>query len=330
MYSTRGSLKVHQAHTKACLLLSDDEFIIAEYDCDDCDSMFTSKQRLDLHKNICLKYNIRIVTEKYAKEKYELYEKYVKEKYESEEKNKHIETINKKILEQKDKEILRLDNRITELTGLLASRPTSIINNTNTNSNNSNNTNQVKNEDNRVLNVVTFLKEINKPITTKLLEDNVKHLTVHHCLGGGTGLADYALQFPLAETPIVCTDQNRHNFKYLDEFNGRVIVNEDKNLIQFNPRFFAAIKERSRVLLEEFAKDIDITDDEGLAKATEIANILKDINYSSRGDKTKISDDLVTRIATKTPFSVVMKMLNNQPRIEAAQTVTNTSTVEII
>jgi len=314
-YSSRGNLTKHQKNTKACLALEEDD-ANDEFECGSCEKILTSQQNLNAHSLVCKQKDKNLIKS--------LENELVIKETELTVKNSEITEMKIK-LEEKNKENDRLSNLLKEF----IHKPTNIINNTNTNSNNTN-TNQVKNEDNRVLNVVTFLKEINKPITTKLLEDNVKHLTVHHCLGGGIGLADYALQFPLAETPIVCTDQNRHNFKYLDEFNGRVIVNEDKNLIQFNPRFFAAIKERSRVLLEEFAKDIDITDDEGLAKATEIANILKDINYSSRGDKTKISDDLVTRIATKTPFSVVMKMLNNQPRIEAAQTVTNTSTVEII
>jgi len=316
-YSTRGNLTKHQKTSRACLALGDDNyndrFTDGEFACIACEKILTSQQNLNAHYLICRQKdkNLIITLENELVDKNS---EITDMKIELGVKNNEINNMKIK-LEDKNNE----NDRLSDLLKEFINKPT-IINNTNNN--------QVKNEDNRILNVVTFLKEINKPITTKLLEDNVKHLTVHHCLGGGTGLADYALQFPLAETPIVCTDQNRHNFKYLDEFNGRVIINEDKNLIQFNPRFFAAIKERSRVLLEAFSKDIDITDDDGLAKATEIANILKDINYSSRGDKTKVSDDLVSRIATKTPFSIVMKMLNSQPRVEAQSN--TVATAEII
>ena len=288
-YSTKSGLKVHQTRTKSCISMRDEFVVLQDFKCEYCYKFFTSSATLKSHIKNCPCKNKHLMIENMKKE---LIEK--------------CREIN-----EKDEEIYKLQQKNKELSDILkecALKPI-IINTTNNNSNN-NMSNQIKNEDNRTLNVVTFLKEINKHISTKLLEDNVKHLTIHHCLGGGTGLADYALQYPLSENPIVCTDQSRKAFKYAEDFNGRTLINEDKNLIQFNPRFLSAIKDRSRELLEDFSKTIDISDEDGLAKATEISNIIKDINYSAKGEKTKISDDLVLRIAEKTPFSIILKMLN--------------------
>ena len=269
-YCSKGSLTTHQKRTKSCLALRNDVIIVAEFECDGCDKIFVSKRSLSNHLDICPKYIKNSITKTLEKE-------YAKQ------------------LAEKDHEISRLSDLLKEV----ISKPT-VINN--------NNTNQIKNENNSILNVINFLKDTNKPITNQLLEDSTKHLTLHHCLGGGIGLADYALKYPLSEAPIICTDSSRKNFKYLEQFNGKVLVNEDKELIQFNPRFFSTIKDRSTELLSAFIENnIDISDDEGITKAVEITNIIKDINNSSNGEKTPVSDDLVKRIASKTSLINAVK-----------------------
>ena len=296
-YCSKKSLDIHQKRTKSCLALQGDNIIVVEFECDDCCKNFSSKKSLSNHLNICPKYikkeHANQLAEKDLEHAKKLAEKDLEHAKKLAENRKYLEYKKQLFENEKDHEISRLSDLLKEV----ISKPTVI-----------NNTNQIKNENNSILNVINFLKDTNKPITNQLLEDSTKHLTLHHCLGGGIGLADYALKYPLSEAPIICTDSSRKNFKYLEQFNGKVLVNEDKELIQFNPRFFSTIKDRSTELLSAFIENnIDISDEEGITKAVEITNIIKDINNSSNGEKTHVSDDLVKRIASKTSLINAVK-----------------------
>jgi len=107
MYSTIYTLKIHQERTKACMKLREDKVELVKYDCDDCESDFSSKHVFEYHKTICLKYNIRLIREEYDKR-----------------------------LIDKNKEIIKLETavkdhniHIKQLEELLANKPTHITNN---------------------------------------------------------------------------------------------------------------------------------------------------------------------------------------------------------
>ena len=298
LYSTKGNLETHQKNTKACLIIRNDRFVIEEFECNYCNKVMSTSYSLNNHIKICAAKKVKesLISK-------DIIISNLNDKLKQKDKEiADVISLKDKELSVKDDIIVSKDKEIERLSYLLNNAITapSVINNNST---------QVKNEDNRTLNVITFLRETNKPITNKILEDNVKNLTLHHCLGGGTGLADYALKYPLSEAPIICTDSSRRNFKYLDEFNGRLLVNEDKELIQFNPRFFDTIKDRAEELLKKFIGTLDISEDYGMDKATETTHIIVDIKRSADGEKTMVSDDLVRRISVNTSFPTIIKAI---------------------
>jgi len=283
-YSTYGNLIRHQKSSQECMELRDEKFILIEdeFDCVGCYRIFYQKSNLDKHLPTCIKYQIYITEKKYnlilAEKDKEIF-------------NKDKENIELKI-QLKDK-----DTELKNIIDKAISKPT-IINNNN---------NIVKNEDNRVINVVNFLKEINRPITDQLLADNAQHLTLQHCLRGGEGLALYAMQFPLTEAPLICTDSARKNFKYVDRIRNNNIITEDKELAYFNPRFFEAIKEKATKLIADYVGTLDTTDPDVLKACQEYIKITLDIKHSADGDKTIISDELIKALAKKTILSVMMR-----------------------
>jgi len=114
-YTSRSSLNNHLKSAKFCISMRDKEdsqgIILIEFRCDECVITFTSKFNLDKHLAKCVKYNIKLLTEKF------------------EIRISHIENNNNILIEQKDKEIDRLNERTKELGLLLASRPVNITNN---------------------------------------------------------------------------------------------------------------------------------------------------------------------------------------------------------
>jgi len=283
-------LKVHQETTKACLaLLEEIDRIIKEFRCNSCDKNFTSLRNLNIHLNSCKNMNQTI-----KKELDDMKQLFNDGKNE-------IQSL-KIALQEKDKEIDRLSNLVKEA----IKKPTVI--------------NKIDNSktDNRSINIVSFLKELNKPMTMQVLLDSVVHLTLDHCLGGGYGLASYAIKYPLSEAPIVCTDVARKNFSYLEEKDGDQYVSNDRKLYRFNPKFFQTIKDRSEELLTGYLtlKNFDMSNPGELSIIIKVKNIISNINLSSQGEETRVSRELVNVICNQLDPVFIQNKFNKPTIIE--------------
>jgi len=273
--SSPATLKIHQARTKACLALRD-EIALEEFICDCCDKSFSSQQKLNNHSSICKSRGLQI------KEELDDIKKTVQEQ--------NI------LLTEKNKEIERLEKRVTDLTLLLATKPTisNVIN------------------DNRSTNVVNFLKEINKPITLSTLMYNVKFLTMNHCIDGGDGLARYYIEHPFKEAPIICTDSSRKNFSYCKKSHGVIEVVKDKKLCKLNPKFFEAIMEEVEHNITKHMKieGYDINNSSDQLFIAKYLGIINDVKASARGVETKVSIDLINSLANRTGIDIVRSIFS--------------------
>lgn len=157
------------------------------------------------------------------------------------------------------------------------------------------------------------------PITEKLLQDNVKYLTLNHIKAGAAGLAKYALEYPL-KGKIICTDYARRKLKYKNE-EGNIVSDPDGHKISC--MIFKSTKKRSDELAQPYMDNLqgtlwnipleskDDLNDEELESATQymnsVSSILHDVislknqmRYSINGDKTDLQSDFVKYICAKT------------------------------
>jgi len=288
MYATIYTLKIHQERTKACMKLREDmlEFVpeLAKLECDDCNNNFSSKACLEYHKNICLKYNIRLIREEYDKRLID--------------KDKECDQKIKTIIEQKDKEI----KTIKEITELLANKPTVV--------NNNNNNNTMKNTNTNTFNIAQFFKDVNKPLTDKGLTDSVPKLRFHHCVQGGKGFAEYASDYALENVALLCTDVSRNKFQYEEEFNGKKVHIIDPELIQFNPKFFKIIKDAvTNFLTPHMNELIETGEDQNMEKSTQMAMIINNVNNASLGKSNNLTDEFVKCLAPRCVPNLIEKRL---------------------
>jgi len=295
MYSTRYALKIHQERTKACLKLREDTAEstsnLTKFECDDCSSDFSSKHAYEYHKTICLKYNIRLLREEYDKRLVD--------------KDKECNDKIKVIIEQKDKENLKLETtvkdqniRIKEITELLANKPTVVNNNT------------MKNTNTNTFNIAQFFKDVNKPLTDKQLTDSVPKLRFHHCVQGGKGFAEYASDYALENVALLCTDVSRNKFQYEEEFNGKKVHIIDPELIQFNPKFFKIIKDAvTNFLTPHMNELIETGEDQNMEKSTQMAMIINNVNNASLGKSNNLTDEFVKCLAPRCVPNLIEKRL---------------------
>lgn len=157
------------------------------------------------------------------------------------------------------------------------------------------------------------------PITEKLLQDNVKYLTLDHIKAGAAGLAKYALEYPL-KGRIICTDYARRKLKYKNE-EGNIVSDPGGHKISY--KIFKSTKKRSDELAQPYMDNLqgtlwnipleskDDLNDEELESATQymnsVSSVLHDVislknqmRYSINGDKTDLQSDFVKYICAKT------------------------------
>jgi len=306
-YSTIYTLKTHQETSKSCVKPTEDNSVLIVFDCDDCENNFTSKYGLNKHLKICMKRLIRLAVEEY-RQKLADKDKQLDIK---DDKIKELEIQSDKkyreISDQKDKEINKLEQRVRELTTLLVNKPTNVITNNNNNTSSSSTSNTM-NKNN--INVVQYLKEVNKPVTDTLLSESVKNLRLHHCLQGAKGLAEYAYEYALTEIALVCTDVSRNKFQYTEEINGSNRHTVDPELIQFNPRFFKTIKDKISDIITPHMNDLMDTGEEyNMEKSQELANVIKNVNNASEGRSNDLTDEFIRCLAPRCATNIALKRL---------------------
>ena len=311
-YSTKYTLKTHQEKTKSCMKIRENPDFIGKFNCSDCENNFSNKYNLLNHHKICLKRNIRIGVEEYKKkiydndneiefEKIKLKEEELRIKQQCNEEINNLKEKHKIVVDQKDNEIFKLETRISELTNILASKPTTnIMHNNNTNTMNKNNT----------FNVIQYLKDVNKPVNDKMLKESTTNLRLHHCIQGGKGFAEYAIDHALLNIALICTDVSRNKFQYTEEINGTVKPIVDPELVQFNPKFFGIIKEDVSNFLTPYMNDLlDTGDEENMQESTRISYIINYVNNASLGKSNDLTDEFLRCLAPRCTPSIIEKKL---------------------
>ena len=195
-YATKSSLNHHKRTAKKCLLLREPIDKINLYKCKKCNYETSRKSSLIIHvckiENINEFYEKKLVEYKYENNNLKLkLEKYEEEISRLVSDNFNLQT---ELKEYKDK--------IFEL----ASKPTSINNNTNTKTTTNNNTNNLIISDWRK---DTITEKVERGFTMEHLEDGLK--------GVARFTDEHIIKGPDGKKSLVCSDPSRMIFKYKDE-----------------------------------------------------------------------------------------------------------------
>ena len=254
-YSSKSNMLMHQKTAKKCLILRNIPLVEYSYKCEHCNFVSVRKSSLTSHQSSC---------KKMKKETYEILEK------EAVKKDTEINNLTK-ILEDKEKTIIRLEKELKECKdqlkdnfNMIASRP-NIVNTTNT-------TTKINNL------IIADFKE-------STIRDKVEsNFTLEHLNDGLRGVAkftkDHIVNSDDGNPKYICSDPSRAVFKYKDE-NG--VVQKDvkatrlKNaikdpIITKSKKLF--IDENSR-LFDSIANNDD-DDDENNERMNEQITVLKD------------------------------------------------------
>jgi len=191
LFSTKSNLTNHNKTAKYCIDKRKNNEI-DEYKCC-CETIFTSKKNLDRHKKTC---NIKDVIQPYKDENIKLQNENIK-----------FENQNKIYLEQldnKDKQIKELQDKLTSIALAGVSKSTITTNN-------------ISNINNKILNISPL--DLNDSEKLKNILDS--KFDTNYILDGQKGLAHFAKDHFLKDDDgnlnYVCTDPSRQTFKYKDE-----------------------------------------------------------------------------------------------------------------
>jgi hypothetical protein len=197
LFSTKSNLTNHHKTAKYCIDKRKNGNI-NEYKCC-CETIFTSKKNLDRHKKTC---NIYDVIQPYKDGNIKLQNENIKLQNE----NIKFENQNKIYLEQlenKDKQIKELQDKLTSIALAGVSKSTT--------------TNNINNINNKILNISPL--DLNDAEKFKTILDS--KFDTNYILDGQKGLAHFAKDHFLKDDDgklkYVCTDPGRQTFKYKDE-----------------------------------------------------------------------------------------------------------------
>lgn len=292
-YKNKYTLKSHQINTKKCLLLQSPNYLpikSKDFKCEWCERCFTRKRNLVNHYTVCIQYITHMIEEKYES----LLEEKENEIFEINTKNdnKIFEITTDKdneifeITAEKDQKrlkirdlnrtVIKLQNRIDEMTNMAISKP-SIVQNT------TNNTVHIDN----------YLIDRAAPITVEWInkDKNISKLTLNHILGKGQGIGQYAENNILIENRnMVCLDQARHKYKYLAELKKPLF---DSYMKKFITSIYKSIIATSKKLLDDHRSKLtpclDMSDPSSLDQLQDINKIFKQIHGASRGEDNEFS-----------------------------------------
>ncbi len=285
-FSSKSSLTTHIKRARYCIKIrynkSKDKQGV--FICDDCNRGFTSKQSLNIHKENCLKYNIkleRIKLQRCNEIEIDIYKK----QYEECKKNAQIER------ERYEKRISELEGRLENIAIKADERPTTY-------------------QDNRKSNVNQIINNL-QPITEEHFKEQAQYLTFDHIKRGVPGYVEYALEYPL-KNRVICVDFSRRKIKYKDT-DENIIT--DPEMSKLSQKLFSAIDERNKALildyLEEMRKRLfgNIDDEKSEEDHLEDDRIVKEVSRicdykigvlkGSRGDLTDFQRDFIKGVCTK-------------------------------
>ena len=231
-FKTVSNLLNHKRTAKYCLELrnkTNEEFI-----CKYCNKNFSTKNWRDTHVKKCVN----------ALDFY---------KNENSNYEKDIEKLNEKLkyqetqLQEKDKQIADLQNKLENIAIKAATKPT-----------------HVQNNNQRINQIINNLI----PITQEHLKEQAEYLTLDHIKNGASGYVQYALDYPLKDR-VACTDYSRKKIKYKDE-KGDII--DDPEMTKLTEKLFKVIKEKNTLLIDEYMDEIQ------RKNTTTIANTGNELN----------------------------------------------------
>ena len=238
-FTSKNSLSHHQKNAKYCL---QKQSIENNFICSGCDKVLSSKRRLETHITGCIEYCLNA-----QKEKYELELNAQKEKYELELKEQSSRFQN--LIAEKYKRIKDLEDRMDSLLVKAVSRPTSIVNTT----------------DNRVQQIINNLI----PVTDDHLKEQSRFLTLDHIKQGAVGYANFACEHALKDR-VACTDLSRRKIKYKNP-EGQLV--SDPEMMVMSKKLFTAISEKNKELSDQYRGELIAM---MLAKYRECGDDMKD------------------------------------------------------
>ena len=207
MFSTKSNLLLHQKKTKYCLKIRQD--INNTFKCDGCDNTYSSKRRVNEHKETCLLY----VNMKHQEEITRL-------KSENTLKIDKLKIRHRIYTTELKDQIKDLQNKLEHIAVEATKRPITINNSTN-------------NNNQKIGQIINNLI----PITEDHFREQVQYLTMEHIKNGAEGYAQYAMEYPLKDR-VLCTDYSRRKLKYKNE-EGDVVA--DPEMIKLAQRLFTSI-----------------------------------------------------------------------------------------
>lgn len=126
-------------------------------------------------------------------------------------------------------------------------------------------------------NIKTYIQQHFMPITPDSLSKHAATLTKDHLYDGGAGIALHAVEFPIADTGIVCTDGSRKNFKWLNAMGD---VKDDPKLVTFAPMYYSSIREKAETYTDECLAGCGVINNK-------ILDTIQKIKMGAKGDITE-------------------------------------------
>lgn len=179
------------------------------------------------------------------------------------------------VLKEKDKTILKLEQKITELEGRLeniavkaSQRPTNVTN-------------------------YNFLQ----PVTKERLDQCSSQLTIDHILKGPAGYAEFALEHSLKDS-VVCVDYSRRKVKFRNE-DGNIVT--DPEMTSLGKKFFQSIKDKNRELINEYGRKLNINLAEyDMQLIEDLLNFKSSVDRGSDGEQSEFKHDFVKEVCSQT------------------------------
>ena len=197
-FTTKTNLNYHKANAKYCLEKRGSQ---PEFTCEPCKKTFVSDNMLQKHHLKCIYY--------------------IKCHYE-------------KIISGKDQHIKELESKLENIALKAVSRPTSVVNTTNT--------------DNRIQQVINNLI----PVTDDHLKEQSRFLTLEHIKQGAVGYANFACEHALKDR-VACTDLSRRKIKYKNP-EGQLV--SDPEMMVMSKKLFTAISEKNKELSDQYRGEL--------------------------------------------------------------------------
>jgi hypothetical protein len=268
-FSSKANLNYHKTNTKYCL---EKQGIKHEFNCEECKKLFLSDNMLQKHYLKCIDYQ----------------KQQMKIHYE-------------KIISEKDKHIKELESKLENIALKAVSRPTNIVNTTNT--------------DNRIQQTINNLI----PITDDHLREQAQFLTLDHIKQGALGYANFACDYALKDR-ITCVDVSRRKVKYKNQ-DGIVITDPEMSVL--SKKLFCSIKDKNTELTRLYKQELremvlqkfrdsgdDMTDEKTMDLDMAIEQINKHMENASNldyqvtkiveGEKPNIYHEFIKEVCNKT------------------------------